>query len=184
MKLAMLLLLSVMSFNSFSSIIYNFEEIEMRNDNDSSRSGLLSGFIQYDSVSNVNSLNFEKLEFIFSFGTETVILSEDYLNGISIVDLDDGFFGNTNGDSDEGFEFVFELENYWVTLSNGFFGLGRNDTCFDLEDQGTNDFTVYCAGSLITVTGPDNDATSVNSPGSFALFALAICGLVGIRARS
>lgn len=184
MKLAMLLLLSVMSFNSFSSIIYNFEEIEMRNDNDSSRSGLFSGFIQYDSVSKVNSLNFEKFEFIFRFGTETVMLTEDYLNEISIVNLDDGFFGNLSGNKDEGFEFVFELENHAVTLSNGLFGLGSNDTCFNLEDQNTNDFTVYCAGSLITVAGPDNNSTSVNSPGSFALFALAICGLVGIRARS
>ena len=184
MKLTMLLLLSVMSFNSFSSIIYNFEEIEMRNDNDSSRSGLFSGFIQYESAAHVNSLSFEKFEFVFNFGAETVMLTEDYHGAISIVDLDDGFFGNSSGNKDEGFEFVFELENYWVTLSNGFFGLGKNDTCFDLEDQSTNDFTVYCAGSLITVTGPDNNSTSVNSPGSFALFALAICGLVGIKARS
>ena len=171
-----------MSFNSFSSIIYNFEEIEMRNDNDSSRSGLFSGFIQYESAAHVNSLSFEKFEFVFNFGAETVMLTEDYLGAFSIVDLDDGVFGNSSGNKDEGFEFVFQLENHAVTLSNGLFGLGSNDTCFNLENQNTA--SDYCAGSLITVAGPDNNSTSVNSPGSFALFALAIFGLVGIKARS
>lgn len=186
MKLFVSILLALVSVGSHSSIIYEFEEIEMFNqESNTSDSGLLSGFIEYAKATDIGSNTFKKLSFVFSFDGRNITINESFEYEFSAVDLNDGIFGDdgltSDNDDAEGFEFNFEFADGFVTLANGAFGLGRNDTCFFYEQNSS--FNTYCAGRLILISTDSDLSTEVSAPSSILLL-LAPLMLIGMRRRN
>lgn len=177
MKLFVFIILTLVSASSYSSIIYEFEEIEMFNqESNANDSGLFSGFIEYAKATDIASNTFKELNFVFSFNGSSITINESFEYEFSAVDLNDGIFGDEglksdNGDA-EGFEFNFEFADGFVTLANGAFGLGSDDTCFFYEQNSS--FDTYCAGRLISLSTDSGIPTEVSAPNSVFLLLLPL----------
>ena len=168
---------------SFAGVItYDFTRLVLGDEADETS---LIGQITFDENETQFNMN-TWLSFVFQLEFDGVSydILEDDIADFTIVDLDDGVFGD---ESSEGFEFFIEDSSvpYEFTISSGLAGLGQTDTCVFFENSDR------CAGGLFQLvktvepsSGSNNGSTQVSEPASFASAMLVLFAFTSLRKRN
>lgn len=162
---------------SFAGIItYDFTRLVLGDEADKIS---LIGQIIYKNEAKFNMGQWESFFFQLEFDDTAYDIFEDHIEGFSIIDLEDGEFGD---ESSEGFQFHIDDSSapYEFSIISGFGGLGEADTCvyFDNSDR--------CAGGLFQVVktvASNNGSTKVSEPASFATAMLILFAFASFRKR-
>ena len=200
MKLASMLFLSVLSFNSFASFIFSLDEISAKND-DNQIAWDFSGFFEYQNRLDVNSYNFKNLGLAFNIyeyddtGSQSTTTYNVTMDSFLEFDassneavFDDGYLRIDNlldemfgVNDDEGFIFTFfDNSGTDFEFTTGYAGFEPNEGSLCLNIGGAQEF---CSDSFISVNVPDEYYAQVSAPATMSMFFLVAIGLVLRRMR-